>query len=140
MARTALLCDQIVDFLNTEEFTLSFVAKRENIWFVSGTDTKDIHVVVVPAEVETTPQTRGDAERKYTVNLFVQMDGAATRDRQDQVIELVEEIEDRLYMQAFSGFYFDSMSDRGSRLVVDTEAMARYQMFLVTLTITYRGE
>ena len=140
MARTAELCDAIVDFLNTEEFTLSFVARRENVWFVSGTDTRDIHVIVVPAEVETSPQTRGAAERKYTVNLFFQMDGATTRDRQDQMIELVEEVEDMLYNREFPGFYFETFSDRGPRLVVDTEAMARYQMFLVVLTISYRGQ
>jgi hypothetical protein len=97
-------------------------------------------VIVVPAEVETTPQTRGAAERKYTVNLFFQMDGATNRDRQDQVIELVEEVEDALYNREFPGFYFETFSDRGPRLVVDTEAMARYQMFLVVLTISYRGQ
>ena len=139
MARTADLCDQIVDFLNTEEFTLSFVAKRENVWFVSGDETKDIHVVVVPAEVETMPQTREAPQRTYTVNIFVQMDGAATRDRQDQIIALVEEMEDRLYGREFVGFYFNSLADRGPRLIVDTETMARYQTFLVTLTITYKG-
>jgi hypothetical protein len=37
------------------------------------------------------------------------------------------------------GFYFNSLADRGPRLIVDTETMARYQTFLVTLTITYKG-
>lgn len=140
MTRTADLCDAIVDFLNTEEFTLSFVARRENVWFVKGNDSRDIHVIVVPTEVETMPQTRGAAERKYTVSIFVQMDGATSRDRQDQMIELIEEIEDALYNRGFTGFYFETFADRGSRLVVDTEAMARYQMFLAVLTISYRGQ
>lgn len=140
MARTADLCDAIVDFLNTEEFTLSFVARRENVWFVNGTETRDMHLIVVPAEVETTPQTRGAAERKYTVNLFLQMDGATSRDRQDQMIELVEEVEDALYNRQFPGYYFETFADRGSRVVVDTEAMAKFQMFLVVLTISYRGQ
>lgn len=142
-AKITTLCDDIVTFLGTLSLSQTFTASRENVWLDSLEDVTGIEVVVLPQETETLAETRGASGRRYRVNLVGQarLDTDNDKQRQDDVMMLMEEIEDALYNVTMGALAFDTFSESaGSRASFDVTTMAEDRLFRTVLQITYRGD
>lgn len=142
MSRCGDLCDAIVDWLNSQEYDLAFVAERANVWSNALEKNTDVHVVAIPQEIETTVASRGSIERRYTVNLVIQqrMAGSIDRDQQDALMALVEQIEQDLVTRNMGQFRFVDYGGAATRTVIETEAMSNSRQFVAVMTVRYLGD
>lgn len=135
----ATLCDAIVEYLNCQEFALSFVAQRVNYW-VPGDDQADLRVVVLPAAVETNGITRVEIKRRYTINVVVMQTGCEFDVvKQDMAIALAEEIENRLYGRTMADYSFEDFA-RGGRPIFDNVYFEKHGAVACIIPIDYLGQ
>lgn len=141
MSKVSDLCDAIVYWLNSQEYDVAFVAERANVWNNALERNTDVHVVVIPQEVETTIASRAAIERRYTVNIVVQqrMSGTIDIDDQDALMNLVEQIEAGIINEPMGDFRF---IDHGSamRTVIASEIFSTQRQFVATMTLRYLGQ
>lgn len=138
-SNVADLCNAIVNYLNCQEFALSFVAQRVNYW-VPSDDQTDLRVVVLPAAVETTGITRVEIKRRYTVNIVVMQTGCEFDiQKQDMAIGLAEAIEDKLYGQTMAGYSFEDFA-RGARPIFDNKFFEDQGSVACIIPIDYLGQ
>lgn len=141
-ARIVGLCDAIVSYLNGLTLSQTFTAVRQNVWYEDEADSDDLRIIIVPQESETVESTRASSIRRMRVNVIVEqrLIGAPDATITENLLQLMDEIEDSLYMVNQAQWGWDAFSETiGSRQFVDVDGHATERVFRVVLQVTYLG-
>lgn len=138
-AKVVTLCEAVVDFLNGESYSQSFTATRTNAGVNQLEDTNDLQVTVFPGDYQVEIESRDAWRRTYSVFVVVQKN-TDTKDDEDEMLELVEEIESSLENEDMGEFVMVGLvGTLGGRTPVQADQLLTAGQFVSAIEVNYIG-
>ena len=130
------LAQAVADALNTGTFSMDFAAERVALPDFELADMKDLHVTVVPREVESALLDRGHDSHDVKVDVAVQKKLTSLANEEiDPLMALVQEISAHLNRRNLVGALWRKTENKP---VYSPEHLREMRQFTSVLTLTYR--
>ena len=143
-ATVVTIADALVVELNGHQFSQDFAAVRAYLPSYELKDMDTLHVTVVPAEYEGSPNDRTRDDERHTLHIAVQQrfksaaNGVVALDSLDALMALCEEIRDFLRTLVLAGCPDARRVKTETKPIYDPKHLAELGQFTGLLAFTYR--
>lgn len=139
MAPILEIAEAVKEELNAGEFSQSFTAERHYQPTFELKEMKDLHVTVVPKDIEFQLATRNSSQRDYRIDLAVQKKvTVADKGELDELMGLVQEIVSFLERRKLASIPTAMWIRTANEPVFAQEHLEQFGQFTSILTLTYR--